>query len=131
MFGTIHASSAWQTFGRIYDLFPEGDREQIRKLLAYNLRAIVYQKLLPTLKEEIHRIPALEILLNSPIAQKYILEGREGELLDVIKKSREEGMIDFTSALVELVEEEMIHHKVALDATPKPEELRMRLKGIG
>jgi hypothetical protein len=28
------------------------------------------------------------------------------------------------------VEAEMIHHRVALEATPKPEELRMRLKGI-
>ncbi len=130
VFGTIHASSAWQTFGRIYDLFPEGEREQIRKLLAYNLRAIVYQKLLPTLHEHINRIPAVEILLNTPIVQKYILEGREGELLDVIKKSHEEGMIDFTSSLVQLVEKEYIHHRVALEATPKPEELKMRLKGI-
>jgi twitching motility protein PilT len=131
VFGTIHASSAWQTFGRIYDLFDEGDREQVRKLLAYNLRAIVYQKLLPTLHEDIHRIPALEILLNTPIVQKYIIEAREGDLLEVIRKSREEGMIDFTSALVELVEGEYIHSKVALEATPKPEELKMRLKGIG
>jgi hypothetical protein len=48
----------------------------------------------------------------------------------VIKQSHEEGMIDFTSALVELVEAEYIHHRVALEATPKPEELKMRLKGI-
>lgn len=130
VFGTIHASSAWQTFGRIYDLFPEAERDQIRKLLAYNLRAIVYQKLLPTLKEEIPRIPALEILLNTPIVQKYIIEGRENELLDVMRKSHEEGMIDFTSSLVNLVEKEYIHHRVALEATPKPEELKMRLKGI-
>lgn len=130
VFGTIHASSAWQTFGRIYDLFPENERDQLRKLLAYNLRAIVYQKLLPTLHEDIPRIPAIEILINTPIVQKYILEGREGELLDVIKKSREEGMIDFTSSLVELVENEYIHHRVAIEATPKPEELKMRLKGI-
>ena len=130
VFGTIHASSAWQTFGRIYDLFPEGEREQIRKLLAYNLRAIVYQKLLPTLHEDIARIPALEILINTPIVQKYILEGREGELLEIIKQSHEEGMLDFTSALVKLVEGEYIHHKVALSNTPKPEELKMRLKGI-
>ncbi|HVP72942.1 MAG TPA: PilT/PilU family type 4a pilus ATPase [Phycisphaerales bacterium] len=130
VFGTIHASSAWQTFGRIYDLFPESERDQIRKLLAYNLRAIVYQKLLPTLRPEIVRIPAIEILLNTPIVQKFILEAREGELLDIIRKSREEGMIDFTSSLVELVEKEYIHHRVALDATPKPEELKMRLKGI-
>ncbi len=130
VFGTIHASSAWQTFGRIYDLFPEAEREQVRKLLGYNLRAIVYQKLLPTLREEIVRIPAVEILLNTPIVQKYILEGREGELLEIIKKSLEEGMVDFTTALVNLVEKEYIHHRVALEATPKPEELKMRLKGI-
>ncbi|MGA0174386.1 MAG: type IV pilus twitching motility protein PilT, partial [Phycisphaerales bacterium] len=130
VFGTIHASSAWQTFGRIYDLFPEGERDQIRKLLAYNLRAIVYQKLLPTLHENIARIPALEILINTPIVQKYILEAREGELLEVIRENQEEGMVDFTSSLVKLVEQEYIHHKVALSATPKPEELKMRLKGI-
>ncbi|MEM7227516.1 MAG: PilT/PilU family type 4a pilus ATPase [Planctomycetota bacterium] len=130
VFGTIHASSAWQTFGRIYDLFEEGEREQIGKLLGYNLQAIVYQKLLKTLHEDIPRIPAIEILINTPIVQKYILEGREGELLEVIKKSQEEGMIDFTSSLVKLVEEEYIHNKVAMEATPKPEELKMRLKGI-
>ncbi len=131
VFGTIHASSAWQTFGRIYDLFPEEERDQIRKLLAYNLRAIIYQKLLPTLRPEIARIPAIEILLNTPGVQKYVLEGREGELLDVIKNSRHEGMIDFTSSLVDLVERECIHQNVALQSTPKPEELKMRLKGIG
>jgi twitching motility protein PilT len=131
VFGTIHASSAWQTFGRIYDLFPENEREQIRKLLAYNLRAIIYQKLLPTLHAHIARIPALEILLNTPGVQKFILEGREGELLDIIKNSHDEGMLDFTSALVKLVETNMIHQRVALEATPKPEELKMRLKGIG
>jgi twitching motility protein PilT len=130
VFGTIHASSAWQTFGRIYDLFPEEERGQIRKLLAYNLRAIVYQKLLPTLHENIPRIPALEILLNTPIVEKYILEGREGELLEVIKSSHSEGMLDFTTALVNLVEDEYIHSRIALESTPKPEELKMRLKGI-
>ena len=130
VFGTIHASSSWQAFGRIFDMFPEPERDQIRKLLAYNLRAIIYQRLLPTLREDIHRIPAIEILINTPPVQKYILDGREGELLDIIRQSREEGMIDFTSALVELVEAEWIHHRVAMEATPKPEELKMRLKGI-
>jgi twitching motility protein PilT len=131
VFGTIHASSAWQTFGRIYDLFDEGEVPQIRKLLAFNIRAIIYQKLLKTLHPDTTpRIPALEILLGTPAVQKYILEGREGELLDLIRQGKEEGMVDFTSALVDLVEREWIHHRVAMDATPKPEELKMRLKGI-
>ena len=130
VFGTIHASSAWQTFGRIYDLFPENERPQIRKLLGHNLRAIVYQKLLPTLREDVARIPALEILLDTPIVTKYVLEGREGELLEVIKKSAEEGMIDFNSSLLKLVETEWVSLKTAMEATPKPEELKMKLKGI-
>jgi len=130
VFGTIHASSAWQSFGRIYDLFTPGEREQIRKLLAYNLQAIIYQKLLPTLHKDIGRIPAIEILLNTTVVRKFILEGREGELLDVIRNNREAGMIDFTSSLVQLVEDEYIHYKIAMAATPNPEELSMRLKGI-
>ena len=32
--------------------------------------------------------------------------------------------------MTQLVEDEIIHHRVALEATPKPEELKMRLKGI-
>ncbi|MBT7658466.1 MAG: PilT/PilU family type 4a pilus ATPase [Phycisphaerae bacterium] len=130
VFGTIHASSAWQTFGRIYDLFPETERPQIRKLLAYNLRAIVYQKLLPTLHDDVARIPALEILLGTPIVTKYILEAREGELLEIIKKSAEEGMVDLNTALFNLVESEWVSLKTAMDATPKPEDLKMKIKGI-
>lgn len=132
VFGTIHASSASQTFGRIYDLFPADEREQVRKILAYQMRAIVYQKLLPTLKPEVQRVPALEILINNAVVRKYIMEARENELLDVIKsqESQQIGMIDFNGSLVKLVETEFIHTRVAFDATPNADELRMQLKGI-
>ena len=75
-------------------------------------------------------MPALEILINTPVVQKYILERREGELLDIMRQSASEGMVDFTSSLVKLVEGEWVHTKVAMEATAKPEELKMRLKGI-
>ncbi|MEM1164773.1 MAG: PilT/PilU family type 4a pilus ATPase [Planctomycetota bacterium] len=132
VFGTIHASSATETFGRIYDLFPPDEREQVRKILAYQMRAIVYQKLLPTLHEHIPRIPACEILINTPPVRKYILEGREGEIRDILRSQEAEqiGMQDFNAYLVQLVEQEYIHMRTALDATPNADELRMRLKGI-
>jgi twitching motility protein PilT len=133
VFGTIHASSATQTFQRIYDLFPHEEREQVRKILAYQMRAIVYQKLLPTLHENIPRIPALEILVNNGVVRKYILEGREGELHEVLKSTEalKSGMIDFNGSLVKLVEQEYIHTRVAMEASPNADELKMRLKGIG
>ncbi len=132
VFGTIHASSASQTFGRIYDLFHADEREQVRKILAFQMRAIVYQKLLPTLKPEVARVPGVEILINTPAVRKYILDGKENELLDVIKnqESQQIGMIDFNGCLVKLVETEFIHTRVAMENTPNADELKMRLKGI-
>ncbi|MCC6580416.1 MAG: PilT/PilU family type 4a pilus ATPase [Phycisphaeraceae bacterium] len=131
VFGTIHASSASQAFGRIYDLFPQNEREQIRTMLAYQFQAFIYQKLLPTLHEDIPRIPAVEILLNSPRARKYVLDGTEHELPQVMRDSKELGMQTFTDALVDLVQKQYVHPKVAHEVAPNPDELKMRLKGIG
>lgn len=133
VYGTIHASSTTQTFSRIYGLFPPEEVEQVRKILAYQMRAFVYQKLLPTLHANIHRIPALEILINTAVTRKHILDGREGELreyLDTIE-ARQLGMVDFNQSLVELVEKEFIHMRTALESSPNVDELQMRLKKLG
>jgi twitching motility protein PilT len=131
VFGTIHASSAPQAFGRIYNLFPPVERDLIREMLSSNLVAIVYQKLLPTLLEDVSRVPACEVLVNNPVVAKYIADGRESDLPDVIKTNTQDGMIDMTTSLVELVKNEYIHPRVALTAAHNADELKMRLKGIG
>lgn len=130
VFGTIHASSTTQTFSRIYGLFPQEEVEQVRKILAYQMRAFVYQKLLPTLHEKIFRIPALEILINNGVVRKFILEEREGELRDVLNsiEARQLGMVDFNDSLVDLVEREYIHMRVAMEASPNVDDLQMKLK---
>src|SRR5262249_31559569 len=48
LFCTIHASSAPSTIGRILDLFPAEMHSAIRQSLAFNLKAVVCQKLLPS-----------------------------------------------------------------------------------
>ena len=133
VYGTIHASSATQTFSRIYGLFEQEEVDQVRKILAYQMRAFVYQKLLPTLHANIHRIPGLEILINNAVVRKFILEGREGELREYLKsiEARQVGMVDFNESLVDLVEREMIALKVAEEASPNIDEFRMRLKKLG
>ncbi len=132
VFGTIHSSSTTQTFSRIYGLFEQDEVDQVRQILGYQMRAFVYQKLLPTLHENIHRIPAIEILINNGVVRKHILEGREGELREYLNsiEARQSGMIDFNQSLVELVESEMIHLRVAMEATPNADELQMRLKKL-
>ena len=133
VYGTIHASSTTQTFSRIYGLFEQEEVEQVRKILGYQMRAFVYQKLLPTLHEDIHRIPAVEILINNGVVRKFILEGREGELRSVLNsiEAQQIGMIDFNDALVKLVEQEYIHMRVAQESSPNVDELMMKLKKLG
>ena len=133
VYGTIHASSTTQTFSRIYGLFEQDEVEGVRKILAYQMRAFVYQKLLPTLHANIHRIPALEILVNNTVVQKFILEGREGELREYINtvEATQSGMKDFNQSLVELVEQEYIHMRTAIESSPNVDELMMRLKKLG
>ena len=132
VYGTIHASSTTQTFSRIYGLFEQEEVDGVRKILGYQMRAFVYQKLLPTLHPEIPRIPGLEILINNSVVRKYILEAREGELREYLKsiEARQTGMVDFNASLVKLVEEEKISLRIAEEASPNVDEFRMMLKKL-
>lgn len=133
VYGTIHASSTTQTFSRIYGLFEQEEVEQVRKILGYQMRAFVYQKLLPTLHPNIPRIPGIEILINNAVVRKHVLEGREGELREYLKsvEARQVGMQDFNWHLVQLVEQEYIALRVAEEASPNIDEFRMMLKKLG
>jgi twitching motility protein PilT len=130
VFGTIHASTAASTINRILDLFPADKHSAIRQALANNLRAIVAQKLLKSIKPGVGRVPTNEIMIVTPIVRKLISEERDGELIDAIKMSYHEGMIDFTENLRQLVERGDVDRATALEVAPNPEQLKMAFKGI-
>jgi twitching motility protein PilT len=128
--GTMHSSNASQAVHRLLDLFPTNERELVRQALAISIRAIVSQVLLPSIREGIDRIPAVEVLLATPPVRKLIGEGREGDLPSVIRASQREGMQDLTENLCKLVQEGWIDPKDAYKYAPNVEELKMALKGI-
>ena len=130
VFGTIHASSAATTIGRILDLFPEEMHDAMRRAIAFNTKGIVAQKLLKSIKPEVGRVPAVEIMFFEPIVQKLILEGEDHKLPDAIRIGRDEGMQDFTMSLKKLVDEELIDRNTAFSVAPNQEALKMALKGI-
>jgi len=130
VFGTVHASGTASTITRVLELFPEDARELIRSSLVFNLQAIVSLKLLPGLRPDVPRIPAVEIMIANSTIRKLISDRRDNDLLGVIRASYHEGMIEFGESLRKLVEQEYISSKVAYAAAPNPDELKMRLKGI-
>ena len=134
VFGTIHASSAPSTIGRILDLFPIAMHNAIRQTLTFNLKAIVAQKLIKTTPEwqnkGVFRVPINEVLLFNPAVRKAVSEGNDARLVDLIKVSEAEGMQDFTKALKDRVEQDMITRESAFEIAPNPDALKMALKGI-
>ncbi len=130
VFGTIHASTAASTLGRILELFPEGERDAVRSSVVFNMKAIISQKLLPSIRPEVGRVPAIEIMIFNPTVKKLILDKHDEKLIDAIRIGREEGMQDFTTSLKQLVEDELIDRPTAMEWAPNPEALKMALKGI-
>ena len=130
VFGTIHASTAPSAVGRILDLFPENVHSAIRSTLAFNMKAIIAQNLVPSILEGVGRVPAVEIMTFNPTVRKLILEKEDAKLADAIRIEAGGGMQDFTASLRELIQHEMIDQATALEVAPNPEALKMALKGI-
>jgi twitching motility protein PilT len=130
VFGTIHASSSAQTVSRILDLFPADERRSVRQALEFNLKAIICQKLIPSVKQGVPLVPAVEIMFSNASVRKLIREERDNEIIDVIRACYPDGMVDFTEHLRRLVESGYIDHPTAYEAAPNPDELKMALKGI-
>ena len=102
VFGTLHSANASQTIQRILDLFPQEERDLARQTFALTIRAVISQQLLPGLKPDVRRVPAIEILIANPITKKLISEQREADLPTVIRSCQNEGMQDFTESLRKL-----------------------------
>ncbi len=128
VFATLHTQDAPESIERLINLFPTDRIAQIRMQLSLGLRAIICQKLLP--RAGGGRVAALEILLNTPRVRKLILEGDTPKIPGAIQSSRSEGMQTFNQALVDLVKAGKVEEAEALRCSPKPDELKMNLKGI-
>ncbi len=128
VFATLHTQDAPESIERLVNLFPTDRIAQIRMQLSLGLRAIICQKLLP--RSGGGRVAGLEIMINSPRIKKLILEGETPKIPAAIQSSRSEGMQTFNQAIVDLVKAGKVDETVALQFSPKPDELKMNLKGI-
>jgi len=130
VFSTIHASSASQTIERLLDLFPTDRQPIIRQGLAFNLKAIICQRLLPSSKPQVRVVPAIEFMIVSPTIRKLIQTAEDKKIPEVIAASREEGMQTFNQSIFELIKSGFITKQTGLLNSPNPDQLKMNLQGI-
>ncbi len=124
---TLHSNSANQALDRIINFFPEERRLQLLMDLSLNLKSIISQRLIP-MSQGKGRVPAVEVLLNTPLVADMIFKGEVGLIKDLMKKSRELGMQTFDQALFDLFEAGKIEYEDALRNADSVNDLRLNVK---
>ncbi|MDD5271946.1 MAG: PilT/PilU family type 4a pilus ATPase [Methylovulum sp.] len=124
---TLHANNANQALDRILHFFPEEMHGQVLMDLSMNLRGVVAQQLIKR-SDGKGRYPAVEVLINTPLAKDYIRKGEIHKLKELMKDSRELGMQTFDQALFDLYAEGKISYEDALNAADSRNEVRLMIK---
>lgn len=123
---TLHANSANQALDRIINFFPEERRPQLLNDLAMNFKAIVAQRLIPTVDGK--RAAAIEILRHSPTVEALITRNEISGLKEVMEKSASYGMKTMDGALYDLYAQGRISAETAIKFADSPNNVRLQIK---
>ncbi len=111
---TLHAINTVQALERILYMFSGDNKARILMDLSLNLRAIVAQRLIPSIDDEgVHL--AAEVLVNTPYTAELIRKGKFNELQEVIEKGGSSGMMSFDQSLYQLYRDRKISKNSALE----------------
>jgi len=124
---TLHANNANQTLDRIMNFFPEAAHRQLMMDISLNMRAIISQRLLVGSKDKA-RVPAVEVMLNTPYIAELIAKGNVGEIKMAMTESKEEGMVTFDQALLALYRDGKITLEEAISNADSKNDLSLAVR---
>jgi len=123
---TLHANNANQAFERILNFFPIERHLQMYMQLSLNTRAIVSQRLIPTIEGK--RVAAIEVLLDSPRVKDLIMKGEITLLKETMAASYFDGMQTFDQHIFDLYQAGLIDYNNAIAYSDSPNDIRLKIK---
>jgi len=123
---TIHTNNSYQAIERIVNMFPEDMHGQIRLNLATNLKSIISQRLVPTLRGGL--TVALEIMLNQGLIKELIVDGKIAKIREVMEANQTLGMTTFDQSLIGLFQTGIIAEETALSQSDLPGDMKIKLQ---
>jgi twitching motility protein PilU len=123
---TLHANNASQTMERVINFFPDTAHHGLLMDLSQHLKAIISQRLIPGI--DVKRVPAVEIMINTPYISELIADSRIEEIKDAMLKAELDGMQTFDSSLYKLYKESKISMESALKYADSHNNLRLKLR---
>jgi twitching motility protein PilU len=127
--GTLHANNANQAIERVMNFFPRERHTQIYLQLSLNLRAIISQRLIPSLDGK--RIPAVEVLVDTPRIKDLIKKGEVDTIKEAMEQGAQDGCQTFDAVLFHLYREGKISLEQALINADSANNLRLKIKLAG
>jgi len=127
---TLHAPSASQAIERIANLAPEAENKQRLYTLSQTLRAIIAQRLVPSIDGE-SRVLATEILRNEGLMRSLIAAGNVEEIKELMYKNNDIGMMTFEQSLRHLYKTGKISKETAVTASENPDNMKLELMKEG
>lgn len=127
-FATLHTNNAPQAIERIINFFPEERQHQVRIALAMNLRAIIAQRLVRTVKGDM--VVAMEIMLNEALIKDLILKGETVKIKEVMANNNPAGMITFDQSILKLYAEGLISDLTAIAEADIPSDMKMKIQQL-
>ena len=116
---TLHTSSAVKAIDRIIDIYPEGQKTQIRSMLSESLLAVIAQKLVPS-KDGKVRIPACEVMIANTAIRNLIREDRIFQISSLMQSGGVDGMLTLDQDLQRLVSQGAIDRSTAESISDNP-----------
>ncbi|MFP4139800.1 MAG: type IV pilus twitching motility protein PilT [Planctomycetota bacterium] len=129
VFGTLHTTSAHRTVTRLIDQFPVDQQEQIRVMLSESMIATLCQALLP-MKERKGRIAAFEFMVVTNAISNLIRENKVFRIPSSIQTGKKLGMQLLDDHLFQLVSEDKVEDKEAIDQATNPGDLQEKIKNL-
>ncbi len=127
---TLHTLDAKETINRIINAFPGEKQNEVRVMLASVLKAAIAQRLI--ISKNGKRIPAVEILVNTPRVREIIADpNRFSELHAAIEEGFiPYGMQTFEQSLFYLWKRGLIDEEIALEHATRKDDLKLIISGV-
>lgn len=128
---TVHTLDAPETINRIISIFPPHHQRQIRFQLSSILKAVISMRLIPT-KDGLSRVPAVEIMINTPYIQECIHDQEKTILIrDAIQAGVSQyGMQTFDQSIYNLYQQGLISYEQGMRYSSSPDNFKLRVMGI-
>ncbi len=130
VFSTLHTGDAVGVVDRLIGSFPGDEQEVARNRIAGALKAVIAQRLLPTVDGN-GRAAAMEILMVTPGVSNLINSGKTQQIYSMMEGGKADGMQTLEQSLLDLIRQRLIAQSEAMSHTRNPAVLQRLIDGAG